>query len=183
MLQTLGRTRTGPAPGTYRLDRGHCVAQFSVRHFVVSAVRGTLQPVEGTLVVDADPDASSVRVDLDGASLDTGRPERDAVLTGPRFLDAEQYPRVCFASRRVVGADPARFDVVGDLRVGDRTAPISLKARVASVRDGAVSFAATGRVSRTDLELGWSRAAEAFGLVVGDTVRLTVGAEFTEVAA
>lgn len=179
MLHTLGRPRQRPAPGAYRLDRTRCLAQFSVRHFMVSTVRGTLQPVEGSLVLAGDELAdSSVRVDFDAASLDTGHGRRDAVLTGPQFLDSAQHPVVRFESRQVVGTDPARFDVVGDLGLGDRATPVHLSARLVAVRDDAVSFAATGTVSRADVDLAWSRALEGFGLVVGDTVRLTVGAEF-----
>jgi polyisoprenoid-binding protein YceI len=179
MLQTLGRPRQRPAPGAYRLDRSRCLAQFSVRHFMVSTVRGTLQPIEGSLVLAGDDLVdSSVRVDLDASSLDTGLDRRDAVLTGPQFLDTALYPVVRFESRQLVGTDPARFDIVGDLYLGVRATPICLSARVVAVRDKAVSFAATGVVRRTDVDLAWRRALEGFGLVVGDTVRLTIGAEF-----
>ena len=165
MLQTLGRPRQRPAPGTYRLDRTRCLAQFSVRHFMVSTVRGTLQPIDGSLVLAGDGLAdSSVRVDLDASSLDTGHGRRD--------------PVVRFESRQLVGTDPARFDIVGDLYLGVRATPICLSARVVAVRDKAVSFVATGAVRRTDVDLAWRRALEGFGLVVGDTVRLTIGAEF-----
>jgi polyisoprenoid-binding protein YceI len=178
MLHTLGRPRTRPAPGTYRLDRSHCLAQFSVRHFVVRSVRGAMRPIDGTLVVDPEVTASSVCVDLDATLLDTGHERRDAVLTGPQFLDTAAHPCVRFASRTVVGDDPVRFDVVGDLSVGERSAPVCLRGRVVASDDDAVSFAATGTVSRSDVGFGWDRALEGFGLVVGDTIRLTVGAEF-----
>jgi polyisoprenoid-binding protein YceI len=178
MLHTLGRPRHRPAPGTYRLDRSRCLAQFTVRHFMVSTVRGSMQPLDGTLVVDPEASASSVRVDLDAASLDTGVDRRDEVLTGPQFLDSATHPRVRFESRKLVSTDPARFDVVGDLSIGERATPVCLRARVARADEEAVAFAATGAVSRSDIGLTWDRAAEGFGLVVGDRVRFTIGAEF-----
>jgi polyisoprenoid-binding protein YceI len=179
MSQILARPRHGPAAGMYRLDRTRCLAEFAVRHFTVSTVRGSLRPVDGTLVIDPDdPLRSKVSVELDAASLDTGSAARDAVLTGPQFLDAGNHPVVRFESTELVGTTPHRFDVLGDLHLAGEVGQVRLRGRVASVEHGAVSFAATGSLHRADFGLTWARFVEGFGLVVRDAVRLTIGAEF-----
>jgi polyisoprenoid-binding protein YceI len=179
MQETLARSRHGPAAGTYRLDRTRCLAEFAVRHFTVSTVRGSLRPIDGTLVIEPDdPSASWVRVDFDTASLDTGSVARDAVLTSPQFLDAETHPVVRFESTELAGTSASRFDVLGDLYLAGQVSQVRLRARVASVQPGSVSFAATGMLSRADFGLTWDRIVEGFGLVVSDAVRLTIGAEF-----
>ena len=173
------RTRVVPRPGVYRLVPEHCAAEFSVRHMMMKTTRGRFLADGGQLVVDSDdPLASWVRVDLDAGSFRSGSAERDAVIAGTEFLDAEHHPVIRFESTWVDEVGDGRFDVRGDLYVRDMVAQIELDARLVTVDDRRVAFAATGSLSRREFGLRWSDSIETLGLAVSDTVKLQLAAEF-----
>jgi polyisoprenoid-binding protein YceI len=174
------RTRVVPRPGRYRLARTHCAAEFSVRHMLMKTAHGRFSALGGELVVDGDdPLASWVRVDLDASSLRTGSAERDRVIIGPDFLDAEAHPVIRFESTWVDEIADGRFSVQGDLYVRDKVVEIELDARMVIVAPRRVSFAATGSLSRQAYGLTWNDSIETLGVVVADTVKLHLAGEFT----
>ena len=179
MTQLLLHTKKFPPAGRYGLVVDHCVAELSVKHMVVKTAKGRFTPLGGELHVDADdPLTSWVRVDLDAASFWTGIAERDEVIVGPDFLDAAHFPVIRFESTFVDEAGDGRFRVVGDLFVRDLVGEVELDARLVHVGRGRVAFEATGALSRVGYGLTWSAAIERAGVVVSDTVKLHLAAEF-----
>ncbi len=173
------KTRPTPAPGAYALVADHCSAELSVRHMVMKVARGRLAAVGGELHVDGRDSLDSwVRVDFDAASLTTGSRERDAAITGPDFLDTDRFPLIRFESTGVAETGAGRFLVVGDLYVRDLVGEVELEARLVGIRRNRVAFAATASLSRSGYGLTWSSAIEKLGLVVADTVKLNLAAEF-----
>src|SRR5215218_6832465 len=102
--QPLVRTVAGtdlPEAGTYDIDVAHTHAGFAVRHLMVSKVRGRLTPTSGTVVIGADPTDSSVEVELDLTSLDTGDAGRDEHLRSADFFDSANFPTMRYRSTGV----------------------------------------------------------------------------------
>src|ERR687884_460545 len=83
-----------PAAGTYAIDPSHSEVGFSVRHLMVSKVRGRFSDVAGTVVVADDPLASSVEVTIGTASIDTRDEKRDGHLRSGDFFDVERHPAI-----------------------------------------------------------------------------------------
>lgn len=168
-----------PRPGTYALRPDRCMIEFRVKHMVLATARGSLSALEGSLLVDSDdPLASRVVVHLDAASLKTGSAERDEILRGPAFLDAERFPSVAFESFDVVEIRPGRFRVWGDLYIKDLVGEIPLQTRLVVAGPDSLTFAATTALSRRAFGLTWDTAMEKFGVIVADTVNITLAAEF-----
>lgn len=103
---------TIPAPGTYLLDQRHKRVGFQARHMMVSGVRGGFDEVNARIVVDEDPLRSSVTTVIRAASINTGRPDRDAHLRSADFLDVENYPTLEYRSTGIkwqASTDPIFF--------------------------------------------------------------------------
>jgi polyisoprenoid-binding protein YceI len=156
-----------------------CLAEFVVKHMLLSTIRGRLAAVAGEFHVDArDPLASWVRVDLDAASISTGHPERDEALAGRGLLGADDFPLVRFESTAVEERAPGKLRVWGDLYVREVVGEVQLDARLVSLADDVVCFAARTTLSRASFGLRWSPSMEKIGVLVGDQVGITVAAQF-----
>jgi polyisoprenoid-binding protein YceI len=146
---------------------------------MVKTARGRFNAIDGELAIDElDPLSSWVRIDLDASSFATGVAERDDVLCGPDFLDAAQFPVIRFESTAVDEIAAGRFVVNGDLYVKNLVSDVELECRLVAIGVGRVAFEATTVISRADFGLTWSSAIEKAGVVVADTVKITVAAEF-----
>ena len=196
MTDTTGTTayaqldqRLAELAGTWTLDPSHTSMELSVRHMMVATVRGRVRPESGTLhLATDDPGRSSVEVEIDAASIDTGNPDRDAHLRSPDFLDVERYPTMSFRSTEVDDRGDGTFVLRGELTVKDVTKTVSLDCEVGGVvRDpygnDRVGFSASGAIDRTAFGLRWNAALEGGGVVVGDKVSLALDAEFVKPAA
>lgn len=104
---------------------------FSVRHLVISQVRGQLTNVAGTVALDeADPTRSTVEATIDAASIQTQVADRDAHLKSPDFLDTVRYPTITFKSTKIAKAGKDAYQVTGDLTLDGVTRPVTLDATV-----------------------------------------------------
>src|SRR5437870_4063702 len=113
----------------WNLDTAHSGINFSVRHMVVSKVRGRFAKYSGSIRIDeADLTRSSVNVTIDAGSIDTGVADRDTHLRSADFFDVETFPELRFASRRVEKVGEGRYRVVGELTIRDVTREIALDA-------------------------------------------------------
>ena len=179
MTATTTTTTTVPGlvPGTWVLDPVHSDVSFSVRHLMVSKVRGRFSKATGTIHVAEDPTDSWVEVDIDAASVESGDEKRDGHLRSPDFFDVEQYPQITFRSTRLEGESPGRFLVHGDLTVHGVTRPVTLEAEYhgwtsSPLGDRRAGFSATAEVDREDFGLTWNVAIEAGGVLVGKKAKL-----------
>ncbi|MGO8969398.1 MAG: YceI family protein [Myxococcaceae bacterium] len=170
----------------WELDSAHSAAHFSVKHLMVSTVRGQFKTVTGTVTLDeADLTRSRVEVEVDAASIDTREPKRDAHLKSPDFFDVEKFPKLSFRSTRIERAGD-EFKVTGDLTMHGVTRPVSLTVDSLSAATkspfGRVvrGLSATGKLNRKDWGLGWNAPLETGGVLVGEEVKLQIDAELAK---
>lgn len=173
------------------LEPGHTAAEFSVRHMMVTEVRGHFKDVHGTLDLDeADPTRGSVEVTIDARKLWSGEPERDAHLRSADFLDVEAHPEIRFSGRVAKLVGPSEWLVDGELTLRGVRRPVRLEVRRIGqwstpwweggvdrgprIRAG---FVATARIDRRDFGVSWNGPLENGGVVVGDEVAITIDAE------
>ncbi len=168
---------------TYTIDGSHSHASFTVRHLMVSNVRGEFQRFSGTVSYDdANPAAASVEVSLEAASISTNEEKRDAHLRSADFFDVEKFPTLTFKSTGAK-AHGDGLALTGDLTIHGVTRSVLLtveeitgeqKDPWGSTRRGAV---ATTKIKRSDFGLGWNVALEAGGILVGDDVKISLEVE------
>ena len=177
------------APVTLQADPSHSSASFSVKHMMVSTVRGQFSKFSSTLTWDKDdPSKSSVETKIDAASIDTHDAKRDGHLRSPDFFDAAKCPEITFKSNKIEKAADNKYKVTGDLTMHCVTKPVTLDAEASGpVKSpwGSSSYgvSATGTVSRKDFGLVWNKALESGGVVVSDDVKLNLDLEYTDAQA
>lgn len=162
------------------LDPAHTDIEFGVKHMMFTTVRGRFADFEGKIRLDRDnPLDSSVTVDIDVSSIDTGVAQRDDHLRSADFFDVENHPTMTFRSKRVVGsiAPGVEFRIVGDLTILDHTHEVSLNATYQGEGTDPwgqtrVGFSATTTIDRRDFGLTWNQALEAGGVLVGHEVKI-----------
>jgi len=174
---------------TYQIDAAHSSLQFSVRHLMVSNVRGTFSGVTGTVSYDPDkPTETTIEASLDVNSVSTNDEKRDGHLKSPDFFDVAQYPVMTFKSKRVEGGTAKEQKVVGDLTLHGVTKEVTLIVDEISneAKDpwGNTKIGATakGKLKRSDFGLTWNAPMETGGFMVGDDVKIEFDLEFLKVA-
>ena len=174
-------TTTETRTATYTIDATHSAVEFSVKHMMISTVKGRFAGVQGTIVADlASPDRSTVEAEIDASTIDTRAEQRDAHLRSADFFDVERFPTIGFRSRRVEGAfarEGDRFTVVGDLTIRGVTREITLDATFEGTgRDPwggeRASFSADASLDRRDYGLTWNQALETGGVLVSNEIRI-----------
>ena len=176
-------TATKTAIRTWTIDPTHSIAEFAVKHLVVTTVKGRFRELEGTLEIDeAHPQNSVVSVSIDVASIDTNVADRDAHLRSDDFFNAEKYPKITFRSTRVEVPDDTHFKLAGDLTIRDVTREVVLDGEYEGQVDDPwgsrrAAFAATSEISRKEFEVKWNQLIETGGAVVGDKVKITLEIE------
>ncbi len=172
--------RVGPAvaaPSTYEIDPAHSTAMFKVKHMDVSHVYGRFDDFSGRYLLDADaPDASSVELTIQTASVDTNNEKRDQHLRSADFFDVEQYPEMTFKSTKVEKAGTDAWNVTGDLTLHGVTKPVQMKV----VKTGEIDDPRVGH--RTGFEGSTTIERSRFGMTggipgVSDTVWITIAVE------
>jgi len=176
--------------GTWDVDPTHSTVEFSVRHMMVTTVKGQFQKVKGTVELDEkDPTKSTVEVSIETASIDTREAKRDAHLKSADFFDAAKFPAITFKSTKVEKAGKGKFKVTGDLTMHGITKSVVLAVEgpSASIKDPfgrtVKGVMATGKLDRKDWGMTWNKALDSGGFVVSDEVKLDINAELAERAA
>ena len=174
---------------TWNVDTAHTGINFSVRHMVVSKVRGHFAKYSGVLQLDEnDVTRSSVQVKIDAASIDTGVADRDQHLRSADFFDVASFPYLQFRSKSIVRIDDARFYLVGDLTIRDVTREVRIEVEYGGrAKDPwgneRAGFAAKVSLDRKDFGLKWNQALEAGGVLVGDRVDIDIELEAVRAVA
>ena len=172
------------AADTWNIDGAHSQTGFSVKHFMISTVRGDFDKTEGKVVLDeADVTKSTVEATIDVASVSTRDEKRDTHLKGPDFFEVAKFPKMTFKSTKVE-RDGAGYKITGDLTIKDVTKPVVLTvdAISAETKDpfaGALHRGthASTKINRQDFGLKWNKAIETGGAVVGDEVTIELNVE------
>ncbi|HMQ33398.1 MAG TPA: YceI family protein [Chloroflexaceae bacterium] len=168
------------------IDNSHSHVQFTVRHMMISKVRGRFQNFSGTVNFDEQiPANSTVDVQIEAASIDTRDEKRDGHLSSPDFLDAANHPYLTFVSKRVEVLDDTRGKLYGDLTIRGVTNEVVLDVEYngqAKAPWGTTSagFNASTKINRKDWGLNWNVALETGGVLVGEEVAIDIEIEIVK---
>ena len=171
----------GYVAGTYTIDPGHSDVAFTVRHLMVSKVRGHFTRFQGELTLTPDPLDSSVTASIELSSIDTNNPQRDEDLRSANFFEADTYPTMAFRSTGVRHGEDG-FDVDGELSLRGVTGPVTLALDVNGfTRDPyggtRAGFSATTELDRGDFGISTNIPLDGGGVVVGDRVQVFIEIE------
>ncbi|WP_393060998.1 YceI family protein [Streptomyces sp. LN549] len=175
--------------GDYAIDPAHSSIGFTVRHAMVTNVRGSFGEHEGSLKLDgSDPANSAASIDVRIASVDTGIADRDGHLVGGDFFDAEKFPLMTFRSTAAEQLGGDKYRVTGDLTIKDVTRPLAIDLEFnGSATDvygnERVGFEGSADILRSDWGLTWNAALETGGVMVSDKVKLNFDISAIKAAA
>jgi polyisoprenoid-binding protein YceI len=174
--------------GNWRIDPLHSLAQFSVRHMMISTVRGQFGGVKGTIKYDPqNPAAATVEATIDCTTINTGEPKRDNDLKGEEFFDVKKYPAMKFKSKRVDVAGPGKLKVTGDLTINavTRQVVLDLEGPTAPIKDTQgrqkIGVSATAKVSRKEFGILYNPVLETGGVAVSDEVSIVLDIELIRI--
>jgi len=173
----------------WNIDGAHSGINFSIRHMVVSKVRGRFGKFGGTLELDdGDLTRSTIEVTIDASSIDTGTAQRDDHLRSADFFDVERFPELRFHGKRIEQAGRDHYRVLGDLTIRDVTREVTLDVEYGGrAKDPwgneRAGFLAKASIDRKDFGLQWNQVLEAGGLLVGDRVDIELEVQAVKAAA
>jgi polyisoprenoid-binding protein YceI len=171
--------------GAWTVDAAHTSVNFSVRHMVVSQVRGRFNSFSGVINVDAkDFTKSSVQFTIQVASVDTNQPQRDAHLKTADFFDVAKYPTITFKSTSISKTDGNRYTAHGVFTMHGTSKTIALpftvqgpvKDSFGTVRAGLQSNL---KINRQDYGVKWNQTLDNGGLAVGNDIDIELNLEAT----
>ena len=175
------RSNASTRVSVWSIDAAHSTAEFAVKHMMVSTVKGRFHRVEGTVRIDeARPEAAAIEAAIDVASVDTGVEQRDAHLRSDDFFNAERFPKITFRGTKIDRADNApKWRMTGDLTIRDVTRSVVLEVEedgrgIDAYGKERAGFTAETKISRKEFGVNWNGLIETGGVVVGDTVKITL---------
>jgi polyisoprenoid-binding protein YceI len=169
----------------WTFDPYHLQVEFAVKHFGMMTVRGHFTEVTATGTIDPDnPEASSVEVSINSASLKTHNEQRDNDLRSSNFLEVDKYPTITFKSTRIEPAGKDQYSMTGDLTIKGTTKPVTLKVlRYGEINDERMghrlAYSAEGEINRKDFGLTTNMLVDG-RWIVGDEVKMYVELELVE---
>ena len=172
-----------PTGAIYEIDSAHSAAHFSVRHLMISNVKGEFSKVTGTVVYyPNNVEAARVDATIDATTINKRDEQRDAHLRSADFFDTEKYPTLTFKSTQV-SKSKNKLQVTGDLTIHGVTREVILDVDgpTAEVKDPwgntRVGATASTKINRKDWGLTWNSALETGGVLVGEEVTITLDIE------
>jgi len=172
----------------WNIDSAHSGINFSIRHMVVSKVRGRFGKFAGNLDLDdADLTKSTLTVTIDASSIDTGVGQRDDHLRAPDFFGVEQFPELRFRSKRIERLGKDAYRVIGDLTIRDATREVALDVEYGGQGkdpwgNERVAFSAKAVIDRADFGLKWNQVLEAGGVLVREKVQTELDVQAVKAA-
>jgi polyisoprenoid-binding protein YceI len=170
---------------TWNLDSAHSVAEFKVKHMMISNVKGHFAKVSGKLSLDeSDLTKAHVEASIEAASLETRDPQRDAHLKSADFFDAEKFPTLSFKSTGTKIVGDRELEVEGDLTIHGvtRKAVFTAEGPTPPAKDPwgntRVAISASTKINRKDFGLTWNAALETGGILIGEDVTITLDVQF-----
>jgi polyisoprenoid-binding protein YceI len=175
------------ATTTWNLDPVHSVAEFKVKHMMISNVKGQFANVTGTLTLDeTDITNSRVEAAIEAASVNTRDPQRDTHLKSEDFFHAEKFPKLSFKSTRITRTADGELAVAGDLTIRGVTRPVTfaIEGPTPPAKDPwgntRLGLSATTKVNRKGFGLTWNTVLETGSILVGDDVTITLDVQFVK---
>lgn len=172
----------------WTIDAGHSHVEFSIRHLMITTVKGNFGEVEGTIVGNPeDMSDATVEVTIDVSSISTRDDKRDEHLRSADFFEVEKFPNMTFKSTGVNKTGEGTYDLTGDLTIRDQTHPVTLKTEFTGSAvdpwgNEKAGFAATGKIDRKQFGLEWNAALETGGVMVGDEVTISIEVQAAKTA-
>ena len=173
---------------SWKIDPAHSEINFSVRHMMISNVRGRFEKFSGTMdFVEDDPTQSTVYVQIEAASINTKESARDTHLKSADFFNAEKYPYLTFKGKKALVLDANHGRVTGDLTIRNVTKEVVLDVEYSGQAKspwGMVSagFSAATAINRKDWGLTWNVGLETGGVLVGDEIKISIEVEIVKEA-
>jgi polyisoprenoid-binding protein YceI len=164
---------------TWTLDPAHSQIEFSVKHMMVTTVRGQFRKFAVDVNFDEEhPERSTVSANIDASSIDTGMEARDAHLKSADFFDTATFPTLSFRSTNIVPSGDG-YAVEGELTIRGETRPVTLEAEIGGVVPNLqggrrAAFNASTKISRKAWGLTWNVALESGGFLVGDDIKISI---------
>jgi len=163
----------------WTVDASHTNVSFSVKHMMVSKVKGSFGVVEGALEGNPE-DLTGANIDfkIDASSINTNSADRDNHLRSGDFFDTETYPSITFVSTDIVKKG-SKYDVTGDMTIKDVTKKITFEASYEGTGKNpwgidVAAFEVDGKISRKEFGLTWNQTLEAGGVLVGDDIKISI---------
>ncbi|MBX7113660.1 MAG: YceI family protein [Myxococcaceae bacterium] len=176
-------------PTQWNIDASHSNIEFSVRHMVISKVRGRFTKFNGVVTFDeADVAQSKVTASIDAASIDTGTAQRDTHLKSADFFDVEKFPELKFHSARIEKTGKHHYRVVGPLTMHGVTREVTLEVEATGTGvdpwgNPRMGFVAKTSLNRTDFGLTWNQMLEAGGVLVAEEISIELDIQAVKAAA
>jgi polyisoprenoid-binding protein YceI len=182
-------TLTAPqvATTTWNIDPVHSVAEFKVKHMMISNVKGQFTGLSGMLSLDeANVADSRIEATIDAASINTREAQRDAHLKSADFFDVEKFPTLSFKSTRITRSGDGELAAEGELTIHGVTRKVvfAVEGPTAPGKDPwgntRIGISATTKINRKDYGLTWNAALETGGILVGEEVTITLDVQFVK---
>lgn len=187
VLTFLIATSASAAP--YAIDPSHTDVGFSIKHLMISNVKGRFKKFSGTFDFDpAKNQLNNISVEIDTTTIDTNEPDRDKHLRSNDFFGVEKYPKMTFKSDKIEYSGDKPVKAIGTLKIRDKSKTITLDLDYrGSIMDAwgnnKLAFAATTKIDRKDFGITWNKALDKGGVTVGDEVSIAIEGEANPVNA
>ena len=164
--------------GDYSIDTAHSTIGFTVRHAMVTNVKGKFVDFSGSLHLDGgDPSASSASIDVKMDSIDTGSADRDGHLKSADFFKTDEFPTMTFRSTKAEALGDEDYRITGDLTILGTTKPVTIDLEFnGAAKDPfgneRVGFEGKAEIKRSDWGLTWNTTLETGGVLVSDKIKL-----------
>lgn len=165
----------------WNVDKVHSVVGFTVKHMMISNVKGTFNDFEGTVETDPkDLTDASIEFKIDASSVDTRMQDRDGHLRSADFFDVENHPHLLFKATDIKKKSEDRYDVTSDFTIRGTTKPVTFDITFEGIAkdpmsgDEAAGFTGSTKINRKDFGLTWNAAVETGGFVVSDEVKINI---------
>lgn len=165
--------------GTYAIDPAHTSVGFTVRHAMVTKVRGNFSDFDATLTIAEDPKASTAEGTVRTASIDTRNADRDAHVRGEDFFNVERFPEMTFRSTSFDIDEAGNGSVTGDLTIKETTKPVTFEVETFGVEEDPfgntrIGFEARTSVNRQDFGIDFQAPLNSGGMLVGDKITIEI---------
>ncbi|MEU0209879.1 YceI family protein [Streptomyces canus] len=165
--------------GDYTIDASHSTIGFTVRHAMVTNVKGKFDEFSGSLHLDGgDPSASTASIDVKMDSIDTGSEDRDGHLKSADFFKIEEFPTMTFRSTKAEALGDEDYRITGDLTILGTTKPLTIDLEFnGAAKDPfgneRVGFEGKAEIKRSEWGLTWNAALETGGVLISDKIKLS----------
>ncbi|MFF0084400.1 YceI family protein [Streptomyces canus] len=165
--------------GDYTIDASHSTIGFTVRHAMVTNVKGKFDEFSGSLHLDgSNPSASTASIDVKMDSIDTGSEDRDGHLKSADFFKIEEFPTMTFRSTKAEALGDEDYRITGDLTILGTTKPLTIDLEFnGAAKDPfgneRVGFEGKAEIKRSEWGLTWNAALETGGVLISDKIKLS----------